>query len=140
VLGRGYNYATAQEWALKLKELAYVFTDVYSPADFQHGPIAIVEEGFPLLAAVPGGAVFESELSPLKRLRDVYRAQLIVISDNDQALALSQAVLRLPSGLPEWLTPLPAIIPAQLFCYHLTLAKGYDPEHPRTLRKVTLTR
>jgi glucosamine--fructose-6-phosphate aminotransferase (isomerizing) len=140
VLGRGYNYATAQEWALKLKELAYVFTDVYSPADFQHGPIAIVEEGFPMLAAVPGGAVFESELSLLKRLMDEYKAELIVISDNDEALNLSQAALRLPAGLPEWLTPLPAIIPAQLFCYHLTLAKGYDPEHPRTLRKVTLTR
>jgi glucosamine--fructose-6-phosphate aminotransferase (isomerizing) len=47
--------------------------------------------------------------------------------------------LRLPAGLPEWLTPLVAIVPAQLYCYHLTRAKGYDPEQPRTLRKVTLT-
>ena len=125
---------------MKLKELAYVFTDVYSPADFQHGPIAILEEGFPILVVVPGGAVFESEIVLLKSLKDVYKAQLIIISDNDEALNLSGSGLRLPSGLPEWLTPIPAIIPAQLFCYHLTLAKGYDPEHPRMLRKVTLTR
>jgi len=140
VLGRGYNYATAQEWALKLKELAYVFTDVYSPADFQHGPIAIVEEGFPVLAVAPEGAVFESELALLERLKNEYKAQLVVISDSDRALSLAQSGLRLPSGLPEWLSPIPAIIPAQLFCYHLTLAKGYDAEQPRTLRKVTLTR
>ena len=66
VLGRGYNYATAQEWALKLKELAYVFTDVYSTADFQHGPIAILEPGFPVLAVAPGGAVFDAEVALLK--------------------------------------------------------------------------
>lgn len=139
VLGRGYNYATAQEWALKLKELAYVFTDVYSTADFQHGPIAIVEEGFPILAVAPEGAVFPDMLSLLHRLRDEYKAELVVISDNEEALSLAHDGLRLPGGLPEWLTPIPAIIPAQLFCYHLTRAKGYDTEQPRRLRKVTLT-
>jgi glucosamine--fructose-6-phosphate aminotransferase (isomerizing) len=139
VLGRGYNYATAQEWALKLKELAYVFTDVYSTADFQHGPIAIVEEGFPILAVAPGGAVFPDMLSLLHRLRDEYKAELVVISDNDEALSLAHDGLCLPGGLPEWLTPIPAIVPAQLFCYHLTRAKGYDTEQPRRLRKVTMT-
>lgn len=140
VLGRGYNYATAQEWALKLKELAYVFTDVYSAADFQHGPIAIVEEGFPILAVAPQGAVFSDMLSLLGRLRDEYKAELVVISDSDDALALGNDGLRLPGDLPEWLTPISGIIPGQLFCYHLTRFKGYDTEQPRTLRKVTLTR
>jgi glucosamine--fructose-6-phosphate aminotransferase (isomerizing) len=139
VLGRGYNYATAQEWALKLKELAYVFTDVYSTADFQHGPIAIVEEGFPVLSIAPEGAVFVDQLALLSRLRNDYKADLIVISDSDEALALAHSGLCLPSGLPEWLTPIAAIVPAQLFCYHLTKAKGYDTENPRGLRKVTLT-
>jgi glucosamine--fructose-6-phosphate aminotransferase (isomerizing) len=139
VLGRSYNYATAQEWALKLKEMAYVFTDVYSTADFQHGPIAIVEEGFPILAVAPEGAVFSDMLSLLRRLRDEYKAELVVISDSEEALSLGHAGLCLPDGLPEWLTPIPAIVPAQLFCYHLTRAKGYDTEQPRTLRKVTLT-
>ncbi|HEY0070301.1 MAG TPA: SIS domain-containing protein [Chloroflexia bacterium] len=139
VLGRGYNYATAQEWALKLKELAYVFTDVYSTADFQHGPIAIVEEGFPILAVAPEGAVFSDMVSLLRRLRDEYKAELVVISDSDEALSLAHDGLCLPGGLPEWLTPIPAIVPGQLFCYHLTRAKGLDTEQPRTLRKVTLT-
>jgi glucosamine--fructose-6-phosphate aminotransferase (isomerizing) len=139
VLGRGYNYATAQEWALKLKELTYVLADVYSTADFQHGPIAILEEGFPVLALAPGGAVFADQVALLRRLRDDYKADLLVVSDDDEALRLTPAALRLPAGLPEWLTPLVAIVPAQLYCYHLTRAKGYDPEQPRTLRKVTLT-
>jgi glucosamine--fructose-6-phosphate aminotransferase (isomerizing) len=139
VLARGYNYATAQEWALKLKELAYVFTDVYSTADFLHGPIAVIEPGFPVLAVAPQGAVFTDQLELLGRLRNEYWAELVVISDSDDALALAQGGLRLPAGLPEWLTPITSIIPAQLFCYHLTRLKGYDTENPRTLHKVTLT-
>jgi glucosamine--fructose-6-phosphate aminotransferase (isomerizing) len=139
VLGRGYNYATAQEWALKLKELAYVFTDVYSTADFQHGPIAIIEPGFPVLAVAPEGAVLTDQVALLERLRNELGAELLVISDSDKALETAQTGLHLPSGLPEWLTPISSIVPAQLFCYHLTRAKGYDTEQPRTLRKVTLT-
>jgi glutamine---fructose-6-phosphate transaminase (isomerizing) len=139
VLGRGYNYATAQEWALKLKELAYVLADVYSTADFQHGPIAIVERGFPVLALASEGAVFADQLALLSRLRDDYGADLLVISDSDEALALAGTSMRLPAGLPEWLTPIVSIVPAQLYCYHLTRHKGFDTEKPRTLRKVTLT-
>ncbi|MEO8287876.1 MAG: SIS domain-containing protein [Chloroflexota bacterium] len=139
VLGRGYNYATAQEWALKLKELAYVFTDVYSTADFQHGPIAILDPGFPVLAVASQGAVFADQLGVLARLRDDYKAELVVISDSPEAVALAHSGLLLPDNLPEWLTPIVNIVPAQLFCYHLTRAKGLDTEKPRTLRKVTLT-
>jgi glucosamine--fructose-6-phosphate aminotransferase (isomerizing) len=62
-----------------------------------------------------------------------------VLSDDEETLALGQAALRLPAGVPEWLSPLVSIIPAQLYCYHLTRAKGYDTEAPRSLRKVTLT-
>lgn len=139
VLGRGYNYATAQEWALKLKELSYVFADVYSTADFQHGPIAIIERGFPVLAVAPSGAVFADQLALLQRLRDDYGAELLVVSDSAEARALGHTSLTIPSTLPEWLTPIVGIIPAQLFCLHLTQSKGLNPEQPRTLRKVTLT-
>jgi glucosamine--fructose-6-phosphate aminotransferase (isomerizing) len=139
VLGRGYNYATAQEWALKLKELAYVFTDVYSTADFQHGPIAILEEGFPVLAVASKGAVFDDQVALLKRLRDEYGAELVVISDSDEALDVGRAGLKVGGGLPEWLTPIVNIVAAQLFTYYLAKGKGLDVEKPRTLRKVTLT-
>ena len=140
VLGRGYNYATAQEWALKLKELAYVFADPYSVADFQHGPMAIVERGFPVLAIAPCGAVLADLLTLLRRLRDEREAQLFVLSDSDEAIGLGHFALRLPANVPEWLTPIVSIVPAQLYCYHLTRAKGYDTEAPRIIRKVTLTR
>lgn len=139
VLGRGYNYATAREWALKLKELAYVFADPYSAADFQHGPIAMVEPGARVLAVAPRGAVLDDLLALLRRLRDDYGAEPTVLSDDDEALGLSQHPLRLPAGVPEWLTPIASIVPAQLYCYHLTRAKGYDTEAPRHIRKVTLT-
>jgi glucosamine--fructose-6-phosphate aminotransferase (isomerizing) len=139
VLGRGYNYGSALEWALKLKELSYVLADAYSTADFQHGPIAVLERGFPVLALAPDGAVFADQLALLQRLRDEYGAQLLVISDRPEALALTSLALPLPAGIPEWLTPIVSIVPAQLYCYHLTRLKGHDPDQPRTLHKVTLT-
>ncbi|MBI4786021.1 MAG: SIS domain-containing protein [Chloroflexi bacterium] len=140
VLGRGYDYASAQEWALKLKELAYVFADPYSAADFLHGPIAIVERGFPVFVIAPRGAALNDLLTLLHRFRDEYQADLLVISDDDGALALAPSALKLPGDVPEWLTPLVTIIPAQLYAYHLTRAKGYDTQAPRGLHKVTLTR
>jgi glucosamine--fructose-6-phosphate aminotransferase (isomerizing) len=139
VLGRGYNYATAFEWALKLKELARVVAVPYSSADFQHGPVALVSEGFPVFALAPDGAVFPELFSLLATLVNQHRAELLAVSDHDEALSLARAALRLPAGVPEWLSPLVTIVPAQLFCYHLTRAKGYDTERPRSLQKVTST-
>jgi glucosamine--fructose-6-phosphate aminotransferase (isomerizing) len=139
VIGRGYNYSTAFEWALKMKELTYVVAEPYSSADFQHGPIAIVEGGFPVMAVVPSGKVFDSLMEMLTRLRHQNMAELVVISDNPQALALAQSPIRLPEGMPEWLTPMAAIVAAQLFACHLTVVKGFDTESPRGLHKVTET-
>jgi len=140
VLGRGYNYASALEWALKLKELAYVFADAYSVADFRHGPIALAEPGFPVFALVTHGAVLADMVALLRRLRDENGAELFVISDSVEVNALASSALRLPADVPEWLSPLVSIVPAQLFSYHLTRAKGYDADKPRGLHKVTLTR
>jgi glucosamine--fructose-6-phosphate aminotransferase (isomerizing) len=139
VLGRGFNYATAFEWALKLKELTYIIAEPYSSADFQHGPIAMVEGGFPVLAVVPKGKVHGSMLEMLTRLRRDKNAELVVISDDADSLALAQSPIQLPPQIPEWLTPLVGIIPAQLFACHLTTVKGYDTEKPRNITKVTET-
>jgi glucosamine--fructose-6-phosphate aminotransferase (isomerizing) len=138
-LGRGFNYATAFEWALKLKELTYLIAEPYSSADFQHGPIAMVEGGFPVLAVAPNGKVQETMRDMLTRLRKEKDAELIVISDDKDILALAQSPIQLPPQIPEWLTPLVSIIPAQLFACHLTGVKGYDPEKPRSITKVTET-
>ena len=139
VLGRGYDYATAFEWSLKLKELAYVVAAPYSPSDFQHGPVAILSAGFPALAIAPTGTVFPDLLTLLSNLANRHKARLLVLSNDDAVLALAHTGLRLPSDLPEWLSPIVSVVPAQLFCYHLTCAKGYDPEKPRGLTKVTRT-
>jgi glutamine---fructose-6-phosphate transaminase (isomerizing) len=139
VLGRGFNYATAFEWALKLKELSYVVAEPYSSADFQHGPMALLERGFPVLAAAPGDAVFEDTLALLRRMVDERLIELLVLSDRDEALEIANTPVRLPAGIAEWLTPIVTVVAAQLFCLHLTRAKGLDTESPRGLKKVTLT-
>lgn len=139
VLGRGFNYATAFEWALKMKELTYIIAEPYSSADFAHGPIALVHSGYPVFAVAPKGKVFDSMLQTLHRLREDISAELVVISNDKKALALAQTPLTIPGDVPEWLSPLMCILPAQLFAYHLTRAKGYDTENPRSIRKVTET-
>lgn len=139
VLGRGYNYSTAYEWALKLKEMAYVVAEPYSSADFRHGPVAIVSHGFPVLAVVPDGAVFDDVLKLLAALVGDHQAEVLVISNRKSALDLAQTPVRIPGDLPEWLSPVVSIVPAQLFSYYLTRAMGYDTEAPRRLSKITRT-
>ena len=139
VIGRGYNYATAYEFALKMKELTYVVAEPYSSADFQHGPIAVVADGFPVFLLAPQGKVHPEIHALGERLR-ARRAELVVFSDVEATVQLGRVSLQLPVSLPEWLSPITTIVPAQLFTYYLTLAKDYDPDHPRGLTKVTQTR
>jgi glucosamine--fructose-6-phosphate aminotransferase (isomerizing) len=140
VLGRGYNYPTAYEWGLKLKELTYIRAASYSSADFMHGPIALVDGSFPIFSVVTKGAVANSLIDILRELRYGRAAQLLVITDVNEARDLAHTSLEIPSEIPEWLSPLVSIVPAQLFCYHLARAKGCDTESPRGINKVTETR
>ncbi len=138
VIGRGYNYATSFELALKLKELTYTMVSAYSSADFRHGPIATIESGLPVFLCMPSGATYEDMFdlaSDLKR-RD---AELLVISESPQALSLARTALPISPDVPEWLTPLVTILPGQLFALNLALAKGLNPDNPRGLHKVTKT-
>jgi glucosamine--fructose-6-phosphate aminotransferase (isomerizing) len=139
VLGRGYNYATAFEIALKLKELNYLIAEAYSSADFMHGPIAVVGSGFPALVVAPSGKMFDTMQAFSLELRS-RGAELIVISDRESLLAGATTALPLPEGIPEWLSPLVAVVAGQLFALHLTLAKRHDPDQPQGLEKVTVTR
>ena len=137
VLGRGFNYSTALEWSLKLKETTYVLADAYSTADFEHGPIAMIDPEFMVHAIAVDGPTLPEMKGVLGRLREA-GARLVVASDSPDVLALGDIPLRLPAG-PEWLSPLSAIIPGQLLAYHLALAKHLDTDHPRYIRKVTKT-
>jgi len=138
VVGRGFNYATTFEIALKMKELSYVEAEPYSSADFMHGPIAMVEPGFPVVL-VAVGETMPDELAALAESLREHGANLVVLGVDENIRRPTDAWLPVPGGLPEWLTPLVAIVPGQLLAYHLTLARGRDPDRPRTIRKVTLT-
>jgi len=139
LLGRGYNYSTVYEWSLKLKELAGVMAEPYYSADFLHGPIAMVHGEFPVFTVAPDGSAFPPLLELLQRLHNDRQVGIFSITDSEEVANLSRAALRLPAGVPEWLTPIIAIIPAQLFAYHLACHKGLDPDNPAGLTKVTRT-
>ena len=123
VASRGYNYSSAYEVALKLKELAYIIAEPYSSADFQHGPLALVEHGFPVVAAVPEG-ILSGELVTFFRQLKERGADLITISADGDALALTPLP---PAGIPEWASPPVIVVQGQLFALGLTLAKASIP-------------
>ncbi len=139
VIGRGYNYATAFELALKLKELTYTVVEAYSSADFMHGPLAMVDPGFPLIVVAPSGQMLAEMVGFMRALQD-RGAELIVVSDEMAALEMGRVSLPLPPDVPEWLSPLTSIVPGQLLAMHLAQAKDYEVDQPRGLHKVTETR
>lgn len=138
VIGRGFNYATAFETALKIKELTYVLAEPYSSADFLHGPVALVEEAFPTIVIAPSGAMHDEMRGFIETLK-TRGAEVIVMSDAADLLELARTPLQFPVSVPEWSSPLVAIVPGQLFAMHLADVRDYDVDHPRGLRKVTET-
>lgn len=138
ILGRGYNYATVFELALKLKELTYVMANAYSSADFRHGPIATIHAGMPAILVMPESVTFGDMLALAHDLRE-RGAELLIATNRPEAQALATTLLPLPDGVPEWLSPITAIVPGQLLALHLALAKGIEPDQPRGLQKVTRT-
>ena len=138
VVGRGLNYANAIEFALKLKETSYVVTEGFSAADFLHGPIAMVEPSFPAFLFTPSGATWPSMQEMLNRLRDL-KAETVAITDrrNSAVANLTSRVISIPSRIPDLYTPIPYIVPAQLFSAALAMQKNLNPDRPRALSKVT---
>lgn len=146
VMGRGLNYANAYEFALKLMETCYVVAERFSSADFLHGPIAMIESSFPALLFAPPGVTWPGSREMILKLQAL-RADITVITDRRNAEAARmvprQIVLPmepLPTGVLEDLyTPIPYIVPAQVFAACLAAQKGLNPDRPRTLSKVTQT-
>lgn len=139
VLGRGVNYGTAFEVALKIRELSGLMTEAYSPADLMHGPIAAIHPGWPVVLIAPSGPARPSveEVVPPLRARG---ARLIAISDVHSVLRRARTRLPLVTGVPEWLSPLSAVVAGQVAALKLTELRGLDPDQPAGLHKVTLTR
>ncbi|MFQ3631401.1 SIS domain-containing protein [Roseiflexus sp.] len=138
-IGRGYHYATAWEVALKLKELTCVVTEPYSAADFQHGPIALMRDDFPVILVATQGAVAEDLSILTSRLRNL-GAHITAISDVPAILDIADRPAPLPVSVEERFAPMTAIIAGQLLAFHLARARGFDPDDPRGLTKVTETR
>ena len=150
VIGRGLNYANSFEFALKLMETCYVIAERFSSADLLHGPIAMLEASFPAFVLAPGGVTWTSMRELIERLQTL-KAEVLVITDRGNKeprnlAGLERKVVTIPatisrtSALPEDLfTPIPYVIPGQLFAASLADVKGLDADKPRTLSKVTRT-
>ncbi len=142
-LGRGYNYPTALELALKLKETSYIFAAPYSSADFLHGPFALVEQSLPAIMVGANGPAIPGLLELGEKLK-ARGTEIIAIGDDEGLLRLAttkESAFPLDlTGLPEALSPVVCVVPGQLFAMHLALARGYNPDQPRGLNKVTSTK
>ncbi|MDQ3635762.1 MAG: SIS domain-containing protein [Acidobacteriota bacterium] len=138
VVGRGLNYGNSFELALKLMETCYVVAERFSSADFFHGPLAIVERRFPVIMFAPKGVTQKSNVDLLKRLKEL-NADSFSITNDEKIARLSSRNLKMPSEIEEILSPIPFVIPAQIFAAYLSESKGLNPDSPRSLSKVTKT-
>ena len=137
VLGRGYNYATARELALKLKEAAGVAAEAFSFADFEHGPIALVGADDVVIIVGPSGRV---DAAPVLERIAARGARAVVLSDRAELLARAAVALPVPPGIPEWLSPIVCGVAGQRLAVAVADRRGVDPDAPRGLSKVTRTR
>ena len=151
VVGRGLNYSNAFEFALKLMETCYVVAERFSSADLLHGPIAMLEAAFPVFLFAPPGVTWKGLAQLQARLAQI-RAETLMITDLSQRAAVERLGTEGPShhilipldlatsrGPRDLYTPIPYIIPAQLFAASLAEVKGLDPDRPRALHKITRT-
>jgi glutamine---fructose-6-phosphate transaminase (isomerizing) len=139
VIGRGFNYGTAMEISLKIKETSYVVADPYSSADFRHGPSAVLDATLPVVLIAPSGRVF-NDVAELLDLCERRGSEVIAISDRESVLDRATSAFRVPGGIPEWLSPMVTVISGQWLALELARALGLDPDRPRGLSKVTETR
>lgn len=137
ITGRGFAYATAREAALKLMETSFVSAHAWSAADLMHGPLAVVDAHMPCMAIVPAGPGGEA-MAPVLQALVARGADLTVVGDVSGGGAARSFTL--PQAVAEDLAPVLQILPLQLLAHRVALARGYDPDSPRGLSKVTRTR
>src|SRR4029077_18922796 len=132
VVGRGVNYCTAFEIALKIRELSGLVVEAYSPADLMHGPIAAIQPDWPVIVVAPTGPARPSVEELALPLRE-RRARVIAVSDVDAFLRRAHTKLPLVARVPEWLSPLTAVIPGQVAAWRLAELRGLDVDSPAGL-------
>lgn len=133
-LGRGINYPVALEGALKLKEISYIHAEGYAAGEMKHGPLALVEEGLPVVVVAPTDSLFEKTSSNIEEVR-ARGGRVIAVTDSPAMLAEKvDDLLEVPATHPA-LFPFVAVVPLQLLAYYISLMKGCDVDQPRNLAK-----
>src|SRR5580704_730507 len=134
-LGRGYNFPTALEGALKLKEISYIHAEGYPAAEMKHGPIALVDEHTPSVIVIPHGLVYDKVMANLEEIKARGRPVIAVVCEGDTRVAdLADDVIEVPA-VEDFLQPVVMIVPLQLLAYHIAVARGCDVDKPRNLAK-----
>ncbi|MEA2696753.1 MAG: hypothetical protein QOI66_1024, partial [Myxococcales bacterium] len=134
-LGRGYNFPVALEGALKLKEISYIHAEGYPAAEMKHGPIALIDDGVPVVVIAPQGPGYDKVLSNLSEVRARNGHIIAVATRGDTQIGgLCDRVLSIPDA-PALLQPFLTVLPLQLMSYAIALAKGNDVDQPRNLAK-----
>ena len=134
-LGRGYNYPTALEGALKLKEISYIHAEGYPAAEMKHGPIALIDHEMPSVIIAPSDSLYDKIISNVQQVKSRGGAVVAIVSKGNKAMTdIADFCIEIPE-VPECLTPIVASIPLQLLAYYIAVNKGKDVDQPRNLAK-----
>ncbi len=134
-LGRGINYPTAREGALKLKEISYIHAEGYPAGEMKHGPIALIDEKMPTVAIALQDSVYEKMISQVEQVKAREGKVLAVVNPGDTVVSIkADDIIEVPEST-TWISPILAVIPLQLLAYHIAVWRGSDVDQPRNLAK-----
>jgi glucosamine--fructose-6-phosphate aminotransferase (isomerizing) len=135
-LGRGVSTATAYEGRLKLMEIAYVPSIAFPAGESKHGPISLIEPGFPVVFICAKNGAYKTLIGNIMEMKARGASVIAIVEEGDEEIkALSDDYVEVPKGIPEVLSPIPFAIPLQLLAYYIALEKGLNPDTPRNLAK-----
>jgi len=135
-LGRGISSAVALEGRLKLMEIAYLPSIAYPAGESKHGPISLIEPGFPVVFVCPKDGTHKTIISNIMEMKARGASIIVIIEKSDEEIKkLADDYIEIDTGLPEILSPIPFVTPLQLFAYYMALEQGCDPDKPRNLAK-----
>jgi glucosamine--fructose-6-phosphate aminotransferase (isomerizing) len=135
-LGRGISTATAYEGRLKLMEIAYVPAIAFPAGESKHGPISLVEPGFPVVFVCPKDETHKTVIGNIMEMKARGAAIIAVIEEGDEEIKkLADDYIEVPKGIPEVLSPIPFVVPLQLLAYYMAVERGHNPDTPRNLAK-----
>jgi glucosamine--fructose-6-phosphate aminotransferase (isomerizing) len=134
-LGRGINYPIALEGALKLKEISYIHAEGYASGEMKHGPIALIDDEFPIVVVAPKSATYEKTFSNLEEVKARGGRVIAIVTEGDEGIAAHADEIICVPHVSEELQPLVTVVPLQLLAYHVADFKGTDVDQPRNLAK-----